>query len=88
MAKFRVWNPDHGDREDARTFDTYDAEGAVKKWAERDDAESADYRIVGGQECDVCVEDEAGTVTRWLVWGEPCPVYHARAMTEAKGGGR
>jgi hypothetical protein len=79
---YLVWKPDEGGtREDARVFRACDHEDAAKIWAEWDDAHSADYRIVGGQPAEVCVaEDQPGSEPRrFVVHGEACPHYRARA---------
>ena len=78
---WRVWCPDRGqDKEDGmRIVATY-AEAAAVKWAERDDAESADYMIVRGNDATVLVaEDRDGAPEQsFTVSGESCPVYRAR----------
>jgi hypothetical protein len=77
---FYVWNPDHSDGNDTRKTFASDAEDAVEEWAERDDADSAEYSIVGGEDAEVCVKDGAGNVTRWRVSGESMPSYSATQL--------
>lgn len=62
------------------------AEAAAVKWAERDDADSADYLIVRGNDATVLVaEDRDGAPEqRFTVSGESCPVYRARQASNAQ----
>jgi hypothetical protein len=59
---------------------SHSAEAAARTWAERDDADSADYSIVRGNEATVLVaEDREGAKEEcFVVSGESCPVYRAR----------
>ena len=79
MARFDVWCPDDGEGpEDARHVEAFNAEYAAEMWAERDDAESAEYRIAGQKsEPLVIVQAADGTRTRWRVSGEAVPSYSA-----------
>ncbi len=84
MSKFTVWCPERDqDFEDGRSFDAYDAEVAAEKWAEYDDAYSAEYSIVGGREVTVMVRNEAGQDSSFVVSGEAEPVYFARETRAA-----
>lgn len=59
----------------------YNAEEAVERWARWDDANSADYHIVGGQPAKVMARDlSTGTATEWIVSGESVPHYSARKI--------
>lgn len=81
MGTYLVWVPDRGaTRDDARRVQGLDPEDAAVRWARWDDANSADYTIVGGQPVEVMVaEDVAGSVPQRLaVHGEPCPHYWTR----------
>jgi hypothetical protein len=80
MSAFVAWNEDHGSTfDDGRSVNAYDAESAAKIFAEWDDARSADYLIVGGQDATICVASPDGSnVQRFTVSGEACPVYRAR----------
>lgn len=77
--KYVVWNPEHGDREDGREIESHSAEAAVRAWAERDDAESADYLIVRGNDATVQVWDGERERT-YIVSGESVPEYRARLV--------
>ncbi len=84
MSTFTVWCPERDqDFEDGRSFDAYDPEMAAEKWAEYDDAYSAEYSIVGGQEVTVTVRDESGQDSSFVVSGEAEPVYFARQVRAA-----
>lgn len=78
---FQVWCPERGqEKGDGMLIRAHSAESAAVKWAERDDAESADYLIVRGNDATVLVaEDRDGAPEqRFTVSGESCPVYRAR----------
>jgi len=48
VIAFRVWCEEEGGTEDdARTFEALDHQQAAEDWAQRDDSDSAEYRIVG-----------------------------------------
>lgn len=85
MSTFTVWCPERDqDFEDGRSFDAYDAEMAAEKWAKYDDADSAEYSIVGGSEVTVTVRDEEGRDSSFLVYGEAQPVYYAREIAASQ----
>lgn len=80
--KFDVWCPGiGGGPDDARTFDAFDAECAASEWARWEDARSADYWIVGGENARVCVRAKGGTaVHEFIVQGRMERVYISRAL--------
>ena len=83
MAKYIVWCPDFGqDPEDGREIDSYSPQGAACEWAQREDTESADYSIVGGQDTTVIVRAVAhGAETyEMIVCGESVPQYRAQLL--------
>ena len=86
--RWRVWCPDEGETaEDARTFYGRGADDAAEKWAEDDDSQSTEYRIVSGKrEPVVCVQSvEGGDVLRFSVAGESVPSYTAREIEPLAG---
>jgi len=79
---WNVWRPDEQEQEDSRIFYSYNPEVAVEDWAEYDDAQGADYRIVGGSEATVHVRPRGDTATEPLVFivhGEQTATYRAYA---------
>lgn len=83
MGKYWIWSDDLGQDEGcARAVSANSTESAVTEWAERQDARSADYTIVGGQEVIATVRDcDTGEVSQWIVTGESVPLYRAREVT-------
>jgi hypothetical protein len=81
MSKYLVWRED-ADREDGKRIEANYEREAARKWAEWDDAWSADYLIVGGQDARVFVAlDEDGSKPMLFeVRGEPQPVYFATLL--------
>lgn len=81
MGKFLVWCHDHGSGpEDGKVMEAYDARSAAERWAEWEDAHSADYWIVGGETASVTVRDMSdGTETNFRINGEQTAVYSASA---------
>lgn len=80
--RFIVWNED-SERGFGKRIEAYDEEEAVEKWAEWDDAQSAEYLIVRGREARVFVsldEDNSKPVL-FTVQGEPRPFYQAKAVS-------
>jgi hypothetical protein len=79
--KFTVWCPEDGEGpEDGRTITAIDAEQAAELWAERDDAEGAEYRIAGGwSEPTVVVSCVDGTQAAFRLTGLSSPVYSAHS---------
>jgi hypothetical protein len=87
-CKYKVWCPADGELKDrdAREIEEYDVESAAEEWADRDDCESAEYRIVGGTPVEVMVRDLAtGKLTRCEVNGESVPQYIARTIKDCEG---
>jgi hypothetical protein len=79
-----VWCPERGqDREDGRSVDAHSAAAAAERWAEQDDARSADYMIVRGNDATVLVaaDCEGSTEHKFIVSGESRPEYRARMAT-------
>ena len=78
---FRVWSTERGQtKEDGLRIVAYDAEMAAVRWAEWDDASSADYTIVGGTPAEVVVAEDRDEAPehRFIVSGESVPQYRAR----------
>ena len=76
-----VWCPERGQsKEDGNLVVAAYAEAAAVKWAERDDAKSADYLIANGNDATVLVAEdrEAAPEECFVVSGESRPVYRAR----------
>lgn len=82
LRSFVIWRPENGqDEDDGKGVCAYNAEEAVERWARWDDANSADYHIVGGQPAKVMARDlSTGTATEWIVSGESVPHYSARKI--------
>jgi hypothetical protein len=82
-TEYVVWCPDRGaTKEDGRRISAFDHESAATRWAEWDDARSADYTIVGGSPAEVLVAEidngEFGPEYQFTITGETCAVYRAR----------
>lgn len=68
--KFKLWSPRY---EDAVIIEGDYMDLAVEQWAETEG-----HTIVGsGDTYSVFVEDGAGKITTYSVWGEAAPAYHA-----------
>lgn len=81
MKTYLVWCPELGSGpEDGRTIAAMDHEDAAQLWARREDAESADYWIVGGDGTTVIVRGPDGTENSLRVTGEPSINYRARVL--------
>lgn len=82
--KFTVWCPDCDEAEkDGGIFSAQDMQEAVELWAENDDIDSAEYRIVSGEEVKVLVRDmETGVISSFSVCGESCAVYYATELKD------
>ncbi len=91
---WRVWCPEDGETMyDEILIRADDAIQAAENWAERDDSDSAEYSIVGGQKVEVHVMSEADyqsapveadevdttglDVKRFMVSGETVAEYYA-----------
>jgi hypothetical protein len=88
MTEYVVWRPDYGQtKEDGRHIDALSPRSACEKWAERDDAESADYWIVRGNEVTVKVArpDDGAEEVAYIINGESVPLYRARLVEQNKG---
>jgi hypothetical protein len=79
-----VWCPEDGEeRGDARKIFATDPDDAAEKWAELDDSESSEYRIVGGRDIHVCVQkDGLDVVHDFVVEGESVPQYNAKMISK------
>lgn len=79
MKKYRVWCPELGSGpEDGREVMAHDPEGAACYWARREDRESADYWIVGGEGTAVVVRGPDGAEEKLWVTGEQDIHYRAK----------
>lgn len=81
--EYTVWCPElghEGPDDGATVKGALDAEHAATKWAEREDAHSADYWIVGGSGTTVMVSDKYGVTRTIQVRGESRPQYYAREV--------
>lgn len=76
-----VYNPDDGGPEDARKIHATCGGEAAEKWAEVDDAESADFHIAHGASVVVLARlaDSDDAWERYSVSGESVPSYTALA---------
>jgi hypothetical protein len=84
MTKYLVWRPESGQEpEDGVVIDAYDANSAACRWAERYDADSAEYLIVRGTDATVRVRAVNNPADAWemIVSGESAPSYRARVRT-------
>lgn len=80
MSDYVVWCPElghEGPDDGATVKGALDAEQAAVRWAEREDAHSNDYWIVGGGGTTVMVRDSYGVTRTVRVRGEPRPRYYA-----------
>ena len=88
MTKYLVWRPERGQEpEDGMVVDAYDANAAACKWAERYDADGADYLIVSGTDATVRVRAVNKPADAWelIVSGESVPSYRARVRIALDG---
>lgn len=82
-GEFTVWCPElghEGPDDGATVKGAIDAEHAARRWAEKEDAHSADYWIVGGDGTTVNVRDTYGVVRTIRVRGEQCLHYYTREV--------
>lgn len=79
MKEFKVWCADRCKcPEDADSVMAIDAAHAAETWAERSDADSGEYRIVGGHSVSVMVWSVDGDApVEFIVKGEAVPSYRA-----------
>ena len=86
FPEWLVWCEEDGeDCQDARIVHAQDAQSAAERWAELDDSESSDYRIVSGSDVVVHViervhSEAGGEAERWTVCGESVPEYRANKL--------
>ena len=80
--EYEIRDPEDGD--EWNKIHAPDPGTAVERWAERDDAESAEYRIVSGESVKVEVRDPDGNVTCWTVSGESVPQYSASMIVDSR----
>jgi hypothetical protein len=81
MRKYLVWCPELGSGpEDAKVVMAHDEEDAACLWARREDCESADYWIVGGDGTTVVVRGPDGTDQHFRVTGEQAIDYRASTV--------
>lgn len=81
MAIYTVWCPELSlDEADGKKIAASDAAEAATIWAQREDSESSDYWIVGGDGTTVIVRDEYGREETIRVWGERRIEYYADAV--------
>lgn len=82
MKKHLVWCPElGGGPEDGRVIMAHDHEDAACLWARREDAESADYWIVGGDGTTVVVRGPDGADRSLRVTGQQAIDYRAREVS-------
>lgn len=80
--KYDVWCPDLGSGpEDAKIFEAHAEYAAAEAWADREDAQSADYWIVGGTDARVCVRQHGKEdVFEFVVSGRQERAYSAKPL--------
>lgn len=88
--KYYVWCPDLGSGpEDAKIFEAHAEYAAAEAWADREDAQSADYWIVGGTDAKVCVRQHGKEeVCEFVVSGRQERAYSAKPLPPNAGGKR
>ena len=83
MTRYVVWRPDYGQTiDDGKTFEAHSPSAACEQWAQRDDADSADYLIVRGNSAEVMVSELGSSLPpfRYSVSGESVPSYRATML--------
>lgn len=81
MKKHLVWCPELGSSaDDGKSIMAHDHEDAACLWARREDAESADYWIVGGDGTTVVVRGPDGADRNIYVMGESAINYRGRSV--------
>ena len=80
--KYDVWCPDIGSGpEDATVFEAHAEYAAAEAWADREDAQSADYWIVGGTDANVCVRQHGKEeICEFVVSGRQERAYSAKPV--------
>lgn len=82
-TEYIVWCPDRGaTKEDGHHIKAFDPESAATRWAEWDDARSADYTIVSGSPVEVLVAElhDGAPEFRFSLSGERSIIYQARKV--------
>ena len=86
---FIVWCEDYGQsKSDGMAVYAFDAAEAAEEWAEIRDRESAEYKIVGGEEIKVRVADLSGREYEYIVRGESTATYFASEISPDMPGDR
>jgi hypothetical protein len=83
MTRYVVWRPDYEQtREDGKVIEAHSPSAACEKWAEREDADSADYLIVRGNSAELMVAELGSSLPpfRYSVSGETVPSYRATML--------
>ncbi len=80
-TKYKVWDPDNADEEDADEVESFEPAYAAEEWVE-DNYSDLDYP----DEIDVKVKDDKGVVTEWTVTVEQRPHFSAVEKKKEKGG--
>ena len=83
MTLYIVWRPDwEQTREDGRRIEAHSPSYACEQWAQREDADSADYLIVRGESVELMVVELGSSLMPFLysVSGESVPSYYARML--------
>ena len=86
MSEYIVWRPDCGQtQEDGRHVNAYSSASAAEAWAQKDDAESANYHIASGTPAEVMVVEVGGlSPVLYEVSGESQPVYRAYKLIDGE----
>ena len=80
MEKYLVWCPEFGSGpDDGREIMAHDHEDAACIWARSEDADGADYWIVGGDGASIVVRDPGGDEKALRVTGETIIQYRVSA---------
>ena len=74
--RYRVWNEDNGDREDAKWRGAWDHESAAREFAERD-SDGISEGVYGGEGAALVVEDTDGNAKRFVVFVDYRPTFQA-----------
>ncbi len=82
MSEFIVWCPERGQSSsDGQRIDTSDPKVAAEIWADKDDWDSTEFRIVSGNPVILCVFSISDrSLTTWTVDGRSARVYTAREV--------
>lgn len=81
MKRFAVWCPERGQTEaDAAQLDARNAEDAAREWAGEEDANSADYLIVGQRWEPTLHVRDGDKVRAFKVTGEAVPQYDTEEL--------